>query len=106
MQNDAIKTPEECGSMDELRVAIDAVDRKLVSLLARRQTYIERAAELKSGREQVRASGRRVRSGLRKVQGELVVTYGNISRFRSDVAEADCRPLKFDGLLRPSPSVF
>jgi isochorismate pyruvate lyase len=58
MQNDAIKTPEECGSMDELRVAIDALDRKLVSLLARRQTYIERAAELKSGREQVRDSAR------------------------------------------------
>ena len=58
MQNDAIKTPEDCGSMDELRVAIDALDRKLVSLLARRQTYIERAAELKSGRDQVRDPGR------------------------------------------------
>jgi isochorismate pyruvate lyase len=58
MQNDAIKTPEDCGSMDELRVAIDALDRKLVSLLARRQTYIERAAELKSGREQVRDPAR------------------------------------------------
>ena len=54
MQNDAIQAPEDCGSMDELRVAIDALDRQLVTLLARRQTYIERAAELKSGRAQVR----------------------------------------------------
>jgi isochorismate pyruvate lyase len=58
MQNDAIKTPQECGSMAELRVAIDALDRKLVTLLAQRQTYIERAAELKSGREQVRDPAR------------------------------------------------
>ena len=58
MQNDAIQAPKDCGSMDELRVAIDALDRGLVSLLARRQTYIERAAELKSGREQVRDPAR------------------------------------------------
>ena len=58
MQNDAIKTPQDCGSMDELRAAIDALDLKLVQLLARRQRYIERAAELKSGREQVRDPAR------------------------------------------------
>ncbi len=58
MQNDAIQAPENCGSMDELRVAIDALDEKLVALLARRQTYIERAAELKSGRDQVRDPAR------------------------------------------------
>ena len=58
MQNDAIQAPEGCGSMDELRVAIDALDRQLVTLLARRQTYIERAAELKSGRAQVRDPAR------------------------------------------------
>ena len=58
MQNDAIQAPEDCGSMDELRVAIDALDRQLVTLLARRQTYIERAAELKSGRAQVRDPAR------------------------------------------------
>ena len=58
MQNDAIKAPENCGSMDELRQAIDLLDQRLVTLLARRQTYIERAAELKSGREQVRDPAR------------------------------------------------
>jgi isochorismate pyruvate lyase len=66
MQNDAIQAPEDCGSMDELRVAIDALDRKLVSLLARRQTYIERAAELKRGRAQVRDPAR-IEDVVRKV---------------------------------------
>jgi isochorismate pyruvate lyase len=66
MQNDAIKAPENCGSMAELRVAIDALDEKLVTLLARRQTYIERAAVLKSGREQVHDSAR-IEDVVRKV---------------------------------------
>jgi isochorismate pyruvate lyase len=58
MQNDAITAPEDCGSMAQLRVAIDALDRQLVTLLARRQAYIERAAVLKNGRDQVRDPAR------------------------------------------------
>jgi len=63
MQNDAPKTPglkpaENCDSMAELRVAIDALDARLVALLAVRQAYIERAAQLKSGRDQVRDPAR------------------------------------------------
>ena len=58
MQNDAIKAPENCGSMAELRVAIDALDQKLVQLLARRQAYIERAAVLKKDRGTVRDEAR------------------------------------------------
>ena len=54
MQNDATKAPENCGSMAELRAAIDALDQKLVTLLARRQAYIERAAFLKHDRGAVR----------------------------------------------------
>ena len=49
-----LKIPAACGSMAELREAIDAVDARLVALLAVRQAYIERAAELKTGRDQVR----------------------------------------------------
>ena len=58
MQNDAIKAPENCGSMAELRAAIDALDQKLVTLLARRQAYIERAAVLKQDRGAVRDEAR------------------------------------------------
>ena len=44
--------------MAELRAAIDALDKELVVLLARRQLYIERAAVLKSDRGAVRDSAR------------------------------------------------
>jgi len=60
MQNDAplkmpdLKLPGACASMNELREAIDTLDSRLVALLAVRQAYIERAAQLKTGRDQVR----------------------------------------------------
>lgn len=44
--------------MEELRAAIDTLDARLVALLAVRQAYIERAAQLKTGRDQVRDPGR------------------------------------------------
>ena len=54
MQNDApLKMPTSCGSMAELRAAIDTLDARLVALLAVRQAYIERAAQLKTDRGQV-----------------------------------------------------
>jgi isochorismate pyruvate lyase len=40
--------------MADLRGAIDALDQRLVALLAQRQTYIERAAILKQDRSTVR----------------------------------------------------
>jgi isochorismate pyruvate lyase len=59
MQNDApLKPAENCASMAELRVAIDTLDARLVALLAVRQAYIERAAQLKTGRDQVRDPAR------------------------------------------------
>lgn len=41
------KSPADCQSMAELRVEIDAIDRTLIELLARRTTYIDRAVDLK-----------------------------------------------------------
>lgn len=59
MQNDAPrKDPQSCNSMEELRDAIDALDVELVTLLARRQAYIERAAILKKDRGTVRDEAR------------------------------------------------
>jgi isochorismate pyruvate lyase len=55
MQNDApLKMPDACASLGELREAIDVLDARLVALLAVRQAYIERAARLKTLREQIR----------------------------------------------------
>ena len=41
------KRPEDCATMAELRVEIDALDTKLLTLLAERQSYTDRAPALK-----------------------------------------------------------
>jgi len=61
--------PEACGSMTELRAAIDMLDARLVAMLALRQTYIERAAMLKSERGAVRDTVR-IEDVVRKVVAE------------------------------------
>jgi isochorismate pyruvate lyase len=43
----APKPAADCATMDEVRAGIDAVDARLVALLAARSDYIDRAAELK-----------------------------------------------------------
>ena len=47
-----------CQNMTELRAEIDRLDRTLVALLADRQTYIERAAEIKTSRSVVHDQAR------------------------------------------------
>jgi isochorismate pyruvate lyase len=42
-----MKTPADCQTMIELREAIDQLDQELIAMLAKRYTYIDRAAELK-----------------------------------------------------------
>ncbi len=92
MQNDAPKTlglkpAENCASMAELRVAIDALDARLVALLAVRQAYIERAAQLKTGRDQVR-DPERIEDVVAKVIAE-----GQKAGLSSDIAEPVWRTL-------------
>jgi isochorismate pyruvate lyase len=52
------KAPEHCRDMAELRAEIDRLDRALVAMLAERQRYIERAAEIKQDRNVVRDEAR------------------------------------------------
>ena len=51
--------PEACTTMAEVRAGVDAVDRALVGLLARRFGYMDAAARIKSERGQVRDEGRK-----------------------------------------------
>lgn len=44
--------------MADLRRQIDRLDEKLVELLSQRQRYIERAAEIKANRNQIRDEAR------------------------------------------------
>ncbi len=45
--------------MAEVRAGVDAIDRELVALLARRFAYMDAAARIKPGREAVRDEGRK-----------------------------------------------
>jgi isochorismate pyruvate lyase len=42
-----MRAPETCTTMTDLRAAIDALDEKLIALLAARAGYIDRAVTLK-----------------------------------------------------------
>ena len=88
MQNDApLKKPDACASMNELREAIDTLDSRLVALLAVRQAYIERAAQLKTGRDQVR-DAERIEEVVAKVIAE-----GKRSGLSAEIAEPVWRTL-------------
>lgn len=50
--------PAGCRTLVELRAQIDRLDRILVRLLAERQGYIERAAEIKTDRTAIRDEAR------------------------------------------------
>ncbi len=47
-----------CADMTEVRAAIDAIDRRLVALIAERLHYIDEAGRIKSARSQVRDDAR------------------------------------------------
>ncbi len=52
-------SPEDCTSMEEVREGVDALDRELVNLLAKRFDYMRAAARIKPDRGIVRDEGRK-----------------------------------------------
>lgn len=55
---DARVAPQDCTTMAEVRVGVDALDRALVKLLAERQGYMDAAARIKPDRKVVRDTAR------------------------------------------------
>jgi isochorismate pyruvate lyase len=68
-QDSQIRPPDQCLNMADLRAEIDRLDRALVRLLSERQRYIERAAEIKSKRSDIRDEAR-IADVLAKVAAE------------------------------------
>ena len=54
-----VNLPEACQTMPEVRTGVDAVDRELVALLARRFGYMDAAARIKMTRDAVRDEARK-----------------------------------------------
>ncbi len=42
-----LKSPNDIHNMNDLRIQIDALDREIITALAKRQSYIDRAAQIK-----------------------------------------------------------
>lgn len=53
------KAPENCETMVDVRIGVDATDRELVELLARRFGYMRAAARIKPTRDAVRDEKRK-----------------------------------------------
>jgi len=51
--------PGDCRSLNDVRAGVDALDRELVALLARRFDYMRAAARIKRTRESVRDEARK-----------------------------------------------
>ena len=51
--------PEQCQTMAEVRTGVDALDRQIVALLARRFRFMDAAARIKPTRDKVRDEERK-----------------------------------------------
>lgn len=60
--------PEECRTMTEVRIGVDALDRNIVTLLAKRFRFMDAAARIKQNREAVRDEARKAEV-IRNVTG-------------------------------------
>lgn len=54
-----VVAPERCTTMSEVRAGVDALDRRLIELLARRFAYMRAAARIKPCRAAVRDEARK-----------------------------------------------
>lgn len=64
--------PDTNTTLDDVRSAIDDLDRRIIGLIAERQTWVVKAGELKKSEEGVRAPARveQVIGKVRKIAGE------------------------------------
>lgn len=53
-----MKPPEDCQNIEDVREAIDSLDREIIGLIGKRGRYVEAAARFKTGEESVRAPER------------------------------------------------
>lgn len=54
MSEKTIKSPDNCESMSDVRLAIDSLDEQLLKILSQRIKYIERAAQIKTSIDTIR----------------------------------------------------
>lgn len=82
-----VKDPEDCQSMADVRVGVDALDRELIRLLVRRQGFMDAAARIKTDRNAVRDNAR-VEDVVEKVKA-----YARDAGLSAEIAEPVWRTL-------------
>lgn len=53
-----MKLPEKCENIQDIRVEIDNIDKKIINLLGTRYNYVKAASKFKKSEENVRADDR------------------------------------------------
>ena len=53
-----MKLPEQCENIQDIRVEIDNIDKKIINLLGTRYNYVKAASKFKKNEENVRADDR------------------------------------------------
>jgi isochorismate pyruvate lyase len=82
LSTDQTVDPEICSNMAEVREGVDAADRALVALLARRFAYMDAAARIKTDRQLVRDEARKEQV-LDNISREAVVAGLDPERLRT-----------------------
>jgi len=84
-----ILAPADCTTMTEVRAGVDAVDRDIVALLARRFAYMDAAARIKPDREAVRDEWRKadVKAKVDAAAAEAGIDRALIDRLYEDLIE-------------------
>jgi len=62
---------KKCNTLDEARVEIDAVDKEIVELIAKRNEYIKQIAHFKTSIEEVKAE-ERIADVISKVRQQAI----------------------------------
>jgi isochorismate pyruvate lyase len=74
---------KECKNLEEVREAIDALDRQIIGLLSERSGYIEQAARIKHSADEIEVPSR-VEEIVNNVRG-LATEYGMSPDIAEDV---------------------
>ncbi|WP_144094732.1 chorismate mutase [Croceicoccus sediminis] len=87
--NTPFKSPENCETMAEVRVGVDATDRALIDLLATRFGFMRAAARIKAERSEVRDEDRKA-AVIRAAMNEALekgVPVGLIAKIWEELVE-------------------
>ena len=84
-----LSEPEQCVTMSEVRAGIDAIDRQVVSLIARRFRFMDAAARIKPDRDAVRDEVRKaeVLAKVDKAAADAGVDRSLIARIYEELIE-------------------